>query len=70
MIITLESLIEVLKTKADPDDTSPSQALWIKLAPEKEFHERSLDYRTPDDSSLIRIYLTKQDQVVGIEIFP
>ena len=70
MILSLDRLIARLQGIADPNDTLPSEALWIEFAPEGEAHFRSVDYRTPDDNVLVRVYLDKSERIVGIEIFP
>ena len=68
MILTLHQLTDILGEKADPQDTAPSEALWIEFAPEGERHFKSVDYRTPDNNTLVRVYLDSNDAVVGIEI--
>ncbi len=70
MILGLQQLTDHLKSIADPEDTSPSQALWITLAPEGERHAQSIDYKTPDENTLVRIYLDRDGAIVGIEVFP
>ena len=70
MILTLDELTARLDAKTNPLDTRPSEALWIKLAPEEGIHARSVEYRTPDENTLVRVYLDKEGAIVGIEIFP
>jgi hypothetical protein len=70
MILSLEELTKRLQSSADPNDTLPSDALWITFAPEEERHVKSADYRTPDNNVLVRVYLDKDEALVGIEIFP
>jgi len=70
MILTLDELTSRLDAKANPADTRPSEALWITLAPEEGRHARSVEYRTPDENILVRVYLDQAGAIVGIEIFP
>ena len=77
MIIDIENLIKVLKPVADPNDTLPAEALWIKVAPypngERSKYERvvqTVDYRTPDGNTFVNIDLDQQGAILGIEIFP
>lgn len=70
MILSIEELTRRLQSSADPNDTLPSEALWITFAPEGERHVKSVDYRTPDNNVLVRIYLDGGAALVGIEIFP
>jgi len=70
LIVSLEELIKALNPIANPRDTLPSDALWITFAPEGERHAQSADYRTPDDNTLVRVYLDRNGAVVGLEIFP
>jgi hypothetical protein len=70
MILTLDQLIGHLSSAATAGDTTPSEALWIELAPERGRHARSLDFRTPDTNTFVRVYLDKNEAIVGIEIFP
>lgn len=70
MILKLDDLVARLQMTADRTDTLPSEALWIELAPERDRHHKSVDYRTPDSNTLVRIYLDATDCIVGIEIFP
>jgi uncharacterized protein YuzE len=70
MILTIEELTARLESKAGPVETRPSEALWITLAPEEGRHAQSVEYRTPDDNTLVRVYLDQAGAIVGIEIFP
>ena len=70
MILSLNELIARLHDFSKSGETSPSEALWITIAPEGERHIKSVDYRTPDDNTLVRVYLDGSDSIVGIEIFP
>ena len=76
MIIDLENLIKALKPIANPNDTLPSDALWIKVSPypkgERPKYERvvqTVDYRTPDGNTVVNIDLDQQGAILGIEIF-
>ena len=76
MIIDLEKLIRALNPIADPNDTLPAEALWIKLAPypkgERSRYEKvvqAVDYRTPDVNTLVKIDLDQQGAILGVEIF-
>ena len=70
MILSLDELTEILKPRTASHDTRPSDALWITFAAEEGVHAKSVDYRTPDDNTLVRVYLDKAGAIVGIEIFP
>jgi len=76
MIVTLDQLIELLKPAANQNDTLPSEALWITLAPSpmaKTEYERTvqtIDYRTPDGNTLVQIAVDQQGAILGVEIFP
>jgi hypothetical protein len=77
MIIHLENLIKALKPIANPNDTLPAEALWIKVAPyrkgERPKYEKvvqTVDYRTPDGNTFVNIDLDQQGAILGIEIFP
>lgn len=70
MIISLDELTKRLMPGADLADTLPTEALWLQFAPEGERHVKSVDYRTPDNNTMVRIYLDSDDAIVGIEIFP
>ncbi len=70
MILSLDELTKRLLHGANLNDTLPTEALWVQFAPEGERHAKSVDYRTPDSNTLVRIYLDKQDAIVGLEIFP
>jgi uncharacterized protein YuzE len=75
MIINLEELIELLKPVPDQQGVSPSEALWIKLAPypvpktKYEATVQQVDYRTPDGETLVQIDVDQQGAILGIEIF-
>jgi hypothetical protein len=70
MIVSIAELTARLDPAADPSDTGPSEALWITFAPEEERHFKTVEYRTPDQNTLVRVYLDRTDAIVGIEIFP
>jgi len=77
MILTLDELVSLLRSSADPNDTIPSEALWIKFAPYPEQDTkrnvktvRTVDWRTPDENTLVQIHLDQSDAILGIEIFP
>ena len=70
MILSLDGLINRLRSAADPNDTLPSDALWITFAPEGERHAKCVEYKTPDGNTLVRVYLDNSDALVGIEVFP
>jgi hypothetical protein len=70
MIITISELTAQLEKIANPSDTRPSEALWITFAPEEETHFKTVEYRTPDQNTLIRVYLDRNEAIVGLEIFP
>lgn len=70
MIVSLQELTDRLRSFARPGDTLASDALWITFAPEGERHIESVDFRTPDDNTLVRVYLDSNGALVGIEIFP
>lgn len=77
MIIELEKLIEALKQIANPQDTLPAEALWIKVAPypygERSKYEKvvqTVDYRTPDGNTFVNIDLDQKGAILGIEILP
>jgi uncharacterized protein YuzE len=76
MIIEIENLIKALKPIANPNDTLPAEALWIKVASypkgERSRYEKAVqtvDYRTPDGNTLVNIDLDQQGAILGIEIF-
>ena len=68
MIVRLGELTAYLQSKANSNDTLPSEARWIKFAPERT--SRTVEYRTSDGSTLIHVCVDKNDALVGIEIFP
>jgi hypothetical protein len=68
MIVSLGELTAYLQNKANPNDTLPSETLWIKFARERTFE--TVEYRTADGNTLIHVYVDKDDALVGIEIFP
>ena len=74
MIITLEELIDLLKPVPNQQGVSPSEGLWIKLAPSpkaKTKYERpvnQIEYRTPDGQTLVQIDVDQQGAILGIEI--
>jgi hypothetical protein len=77
MILTLDELVTRLNPAANPNDTMPSEALWIKFAPypKKDVKKsagtvRTVDWRTPDDNTLVLIQVDQRDAILGIEIFP
>lgn len=70
MILSLDELVMRLQKGADANNTLPSDAIWITFAPEGERHFKSVDYRTPDKSTFVRVYLDPAGAIVGIEIFP
>jgi len=77
MILTLDELVLLLKRSANPNDTMPWEALWIKFAPYPEQDAkrsvrtvRTVDWRTPDDNTLVQVHVDQQDAILGIEIFP
>jgi len=77
MILTLDELVTLLNPASNPNDTMPSEALWIRFAPypEKDVKKsagtvRTVDWRTPDDNTLVQIHLDQRDAILGIEIFP
>ena len=76
MILSLENLINLLAPAASPNDTLPSEALWIRLAPYPEARTKyekaaeTLDYRTPDGNTLVQVHVDQQKAILGIEIFP
>ena len=70
MILTIDELTARLENAADPSDTRPSQALWITFAPEEETHFKTVEYRTPDQNTLVRVYLDRNEAIVGVEILP
>jgi hypothetical protein len=70
MILSIDELTARLEKGTDASDTSPSQALWITFAPEEERHFKTVEYRTPDQNTLVRVYLDRNDALVGIEVFP
>ncbi len=70
MILSIGELTARLEKEAEPSDTRPSQALWITFASEEERHFKTVEYRTPDQNTMVRVYLDRNDAIVGIEIFP
>jgi hypothetical protein len=76
MVLSLDNLINLLKSSANPNDTLPSEALWIKLAPcpkartKYEETAKTVDYRTPDGNTLVQIHVDQQEAILSIEIFP
>lgn len=77
MIIELEKLIEALRPMANLQDTLPSEALWIRIAPSPRSeglkYEKAIntvDYRSPDGNTLVQINVDQQGAILGIEIFP
>lgn len=76
MVLSLDDLINLLKPSANPNDTLPSEALWIRLAPypkattKYEKTTEDLDYRTPDGNTLVQVHVDRQGAILGIEIFP
>jgi hypothetical protein len=70
VVLTLDQLIERLNAGADPKDTLPSEALWVKFATSGERSPNVLEFRTPDDNTLVHIHLDENDRILGIEMFP
>ena len=68
MIVPLNSLIESLEGTAAPNDTKPSEALWIRFGQEKT--HKTVEYKTGDSNTIVHVYLDDQGALVGIEIFP
>jgi len=50
MILTVDELVSLLKQSAITNDTSPSEALWIKFAPypEQDVKRNAKTVRTMD----------------------
>ena len=76
MVLTLDELVNLLKPIANPNETLPSEGLCIKFAARPkaktkyEATSRTEDYRTPDDNTLVQIYVDRQGAIPAIEIFP
>jgi hypothetical protein len=76
MVLTLDELVNLLKPAANPNDTLPSEGLCIKLAAYRkaktkyEATSRTVDYRTPDENTLVQIDVDQQGAILAIEIFP
>jgi uncharacterized protein YuzE len=74
IIISLEELIELLKPLPNQQGVSPSEALWIKLAPSPKArtkYERPvnrIEYRTPNGETIVEIGVDQQGAILGIEI--
>jgi uncharacterized protein YuzE len=74
MIISLDELIELLKPLPNQQGVSPSEALWIKLAPSPkprtkyEKNVNQVEYRTPDGETLVEIDIDQHGAILGIEI--
>ena len=76
MILTLDQLIGLLKPVANPNDTLPSEAIWIRFAPAQkprtkyEKTVQTVDYRTPDGNTVVQVDVDQQGAILGVEIFP
>jgi hypothetical protein len=68
MVITLDELVDRLRSFSKPGDATPSDALWIRFGTGKT--HRTVDYRTSSENEIVHVYLDQNDSLVGIEIFP
>jgi uncharacterized protein YuzE len=68
MILPLDELIGRLQSGANPNDTKPSDALWIRFSQEKT--QKTVEYRTADGNEIVHVYLDQNGALVGVEIFP
>jgi uncharacterized protein YuzE len=57
-------------SEANQNDTPPTEALWVRFAPEEERHFQTVEYRTPDQNTIVHVYLNQNGALCGIEIFP
>jgi hypothetical protein len=76
MVLTLDELIKMLEPLARPNDTLPSEALRIRFAGHPKITTKydatcqTVDYRTPDDNTLVPVDIDNQGAILAIERFP
>jgi hypothetical protein len=76
LILPLDELVKLLMASANPDDTLPSEALWIKFASHPnsktkyEATSKTIDYRTADGNTLVQVDLDQKGFILGAGIFP
>ena len=68
MIIDIDELVAKLERGSNRNDTSPSEALWIRFSHEKT--RNTVEYRSADGNKIAHVYLDENDALIGIEIFP
>ena len=67
MILSLEELVSRLAAQTDPNDTSPSDALWVKFDNTKT--HKTVEYQTARGNELLHVHLDGNGALVGVEIF-
>lgn len=68
MILSIDELVKSLEHLGRPNDAGPSDALWIRFSQERT--ASTLDFHTADDNQIVHVYLDKDGNLVGVEIFP